>query len=266
MSRSVASQIEEAFRAPVHGWDFSWLDGRAQETRPPWDYMALARSAVLHSDRALDIDTGGGEFLERLRAPHSDLVATEGYGPNVAVAAERLALLRIPVVHAASAPDNADQGDGDPWANGSPLPFSDSAFDLVSSRHSSYWPSEVSRVLKPGGRFLTQQRSEAGREGEAWEDVFQRPTHPHARFDLAFASQQLREHGFHIVRAEEADTPMLFMDLAGVVFYLRLVPWAVENFDPNDDLEALELVQRRLMAEGVLRIRGSHMLLDCMKR
>jgi len=33
--------IEEASEVDVAGWDFSWLDGRATEERPPWGYQKL---------------------------------------------------------------------------------------------------------------------------------------------------------------------------------------------------------------------------------
>jgi len=264
MDSTVSSAIEEAFGVSIAGWDFSWLRGRAHEAPPSWNYGRLVRAAVGRSQFALDIDTGGGEFIERL-APSGFLVATEGYAPNVDVAANRLASVGIPVVQAASAPANVDQGDADPWASRAPLPFNDSAFDLVINRHSSYWPPEVFRVLRAGGRFLTQQRSEAGRDGEAWERLFGRTPHTHRRFDLEFAANQLVRNGLVLARAEEADTPMVFRDLAGVVFYLRLVPWSVDNFDPNKDREVLEHIQQQLATDGELRIRGSHMLIDCVK-
>jgi hypothetical protein len=54
-----------------------------------------------------------------------------------------------------------------------------------------YWPSEIHRVLRHGGRFVTQQRSEAGASGIAWEDLFDRPPHVHGRFDKPFAVDQL---------------------------------------------------------------------------
>jgi SAM-dependent methyltransferase len=183
----------------------------------------------------------------------------------VPIAAHRLAPHGIAVVRAESAPDNVDQHDADPWASGSPLPFNESVFDLVIDRHSSYWPSEVHRVLKEGGTFLTQQRSEAGGDGEGWQDLFARKPHPRRRFTLEFATGQLVRHGFKVRRADEADTPMVFRDLAGIVFYLRLVPWAVVDFDPNKDRQALERIQRRLMNDGELRVRGAHMLIECGK-
>jgi hypothetical protein len=64
---------------------------------------------------------------------------------------------------------------------------------------------------------------------------------------------------------QEADTPMVFQDLTGVVFYLRLVPWAVEDFDVNADRQALEAIQRRVESDGEVRVRGAHMLIECTK-
>lgn len=265
MAESMLPLIEEALHAPIRGWDFSWLQGRAEETLPPWDYGALVRAAAVGTRRTLDIDTGGGEFLQRLGPLPGHVVATEGYAPNVTVAGERLASLGVAVVHAESAPDNVDQAETSPAASGSALPFVSQAFDVVIDRHSSYWPSEVRRVLRAGGRFLTQQGSEAGTSGAAWEELFGRP-HGHGRFDLIFAVDQLVEAGFRIFRAEEADTPMVFRDLAAVVYYLRLVPWAVDRFDPVADTGALERIHRRIATNGELRIRGSYMLIDAVKR
>lgn len=37
------------------------------------------------------------------------------------------------------------------------LPFRDSSYDVVLSRHKAFEPSDVRRVLKPGGVFVTQQ-------------------------------------------------------------------------------------------------------------
>jgi SAM-dependent methyltransferase len=215
--------------------------------------------------RAVDIDTGGGEFLGRMAPFPGFVVATEGHAPNVPIAAELLAPLGVPVVEAQSAPDNVEQGEPRDRSTSSPFPFASEAFDLVVDRHSSYWPSEVFRVLRSGGHFLTQQRSEAGATGEVWGDVFGRPPHPHRRFDLEFAVGQLRTVGFEILRAEEADTPMAFQDVGAIIYYLRLVPWAVGGFDPVGDRSRLEEIHTRIAAHGEVLIRGSHMLIESIK-
>ena len=86
MASAIDDLISEAFDAPIQGWDFSWLDGRGEETRPSWDYSAIVREAAASSSRLLDIDTGGGEFLARLAPFPGSVTATEGYAPNVGVA------------------------------------------------------------------------------------------------------------------------------------------------------------------------------------
>jgi SAM-dependent methyltransferase len=262
---TVDAQIEEALRAPIHGWSFSWLDGRASEARPPWRYRELVAAAAAEAASVLDIDTGGGEFLASIAALYASIFATEGHAPNLTIARKRLSPLGVPLVQAASAPDNVDQPNVTPEEDRSSLPFASGAFDLVVDRHSSYWPSEVYRVLVPGGRFLTQQRGETGAVGSSWSELFGRPPHPHERFTRRLAVDQLEQAGFEILRAEGADTPMTFRDLAGVVYYLRLVPWAVEGFDVEADRGALQRIAAATEAHGSITVRGSHMLIEARK-
>jgi hypothetical protein len=98
------------------------------------------------------------------------------------------------------------------------------------------------------------------------EELFGRPPHAHRRFDRPFAIGQLEDAAFDVTRAEEADTPITFHDLAAVVYYLRMVPWAVERFDPVGDRDTLEHIHRLITGAGALQVRGSHMLLDARAR
>lgn len=255
--------IAEAVRAPFRGWDFSWLEGRMEVIEPAWDYAAIVRDAMAGARRTLDIDTGGGEFLSGILPAPGSVVATEGYAPNVAVAGARLAPLGVSVVHALSAADNVDQpADREFSTTRILLPFAEGAFDLAINRHSSYVASEVWRVLRPGGRFLTQQWAEQGTSGAGWDGLFGRTSPAGPVFDLGFATGQLAEAGFEILGAEESDRPVVFHDLAAVVYYLLAVPWAVADFDPVADREALHRVYRMIGRDGELRIRGGAMLID----
>src|SRR5699024_4701928 len=55
--------VTEAQRADVSGWGFGWLDGRATEERPAWGFARMLGERLGNVDRALDVDTGGGEVL-----------------------------------------------------------------------------------------------------------------------------------------------------------------------------------------------------------
>ncbi len=63
MDKSFEELIAEAGAVDVAGWDFSWLDGRAAEERPPWGYQKLMGEKLGRAALTLDIQTGGGEAL-----------------------------------------------------------------------------------------------------------------------------------------------------------------------------------------------------------
>lgn len=55
--------VAEGAAADVSGWDFSWLDGRATEERPPWGYARAMADRLATASASLDLQTGGGEVL-----------------------------------------------------------------------------------------------------------------------------------------------------------------------------------------------------------
>lgn len=134
--------VREAEAAAFRGWDFSWLDGRLDEEPRPWDWAAVVRSAFPGVRALLDVGTGGGERLAGLAPLPPETSATEGYPPNVPVARARLEPLGVSVVAV-----DAEKA----------LPFPDDAFDLVTDRHLGCPPSQVCRILRPGGQYITEQ-------------------------------------------------------------------------------------------------------------
>lgn len=220
----------EALAAPFSGWDFSWL-GRRSSTEPlPWSYRReVARYAGSAGSAAamLDMGTGGGEVLSRLwplLAPRpTRTVATEAWPPNVPVAAARLRPLGIPVVQNEDPPDNTS-----PDGSGGRLPFRDGAFGLVINRHEAFRAAEVSRVLAPGGAFVTQQVDFSSYEGlyrllgltvPAQRDSW-----------LPMARQQVTDAGLRVVTAIGGEEVEHFNDVAAVIYYLRVISWAIPGY------------------------------------
>lgn len=82
--------IAEAQAAPIEGWSFEWLMGRATEERPPWGFAALLAERLGTVESVLDLQTGGGEFLaevlDRAVVVPERVTATEGWLPNAAAA------------------------------------------------------------------------------------------------------------------------------------------------------------------------------------
>ncbi|MBF5031844.1 MULTISPECIES: class I SAM-dependent methyltransferase [unclassified Micromonospora] len=226
--------VAEAEAAPVEGWGFDWLRGRATEERPPWGYARLVGERMAAVNAALDIDTGGGEVLAEVPAPPPLLVATEAWPPNVPVARRHLRPLGASVVRVGDRP---------------PLPFRDAAFDLVVSRHPVHtWWGEVARVLRPGGAYLSQQIG-PGTMRELSEAVLgplPPPEHRHPEAAVAEA----RAAGLTVVDLREATLRAVFHDIGAVVWFLRKVVWTVPGFTVGRYTDELRRLDERIRAEG----------------
>ena len=226
----IESWIDEE-RQPFSGWDFSYLDGRMFEEPTPWSYSSRASELMRRSSSVIDLGTGGGERLMKLRDHWpSKVVATEEYPPNSRLATEHLSPLGAKVV-------DARLTDYDP------MPFADGEFDLVLNRHSAFNPDEVARVLAPGGRFLTQQVH--GHWAYDLLAVFDaKPQWPEASLEKYVP--QLKEAGLTIVRSEEWSGCFSFADVGAIVYYLKAVPWLVTGFSVDTHCEQLLTLKRRL--------------------
>ncbi len=185
------------------------------------------------------------------------VIATEGYPPNIPVAGAALKAVDVPLIGVGSAPDNVEQDGTTPHRTGSHLPFRDHTFDLVLNRHSSYWPHEVARVLRPGGTYLTQQRGDG--DGDLLR-TFGRATSTGPDFDPTFAAAQLEDAGFEIVRTDEADATVRFFDVGALVYYLRAIPWIVPGFDVDADRAVLHRIHDVIETEGSFGV-GSYRFL-----
>src|SRR5438552_1644335 len=215
VSRPFDDLIEEAVAAPIRGWDFTWLDGRATEERPPWRYSAQLAERARLSSAMLDLQSGDGRMLAELPERPPLLVASEGYAPNVALAAHRLIPAGgfVVVTH----------------DDRSAIPFRRETFDLVTSRHPvDTWWTEIARVLRPGGTYLSQQVGpHTVRE---LSEVMLGPLPPGSKRDPQLAQRLAEEAGLRVVDLQEARLRTVFYDVGAVVYFLRLVVWIVPGF------------------------------------
>ncbi len=215
MTDAFEALVEAGASADVSGWDFSWLEGRATEERPPWGYARRLSERLARASASLDIQTGGGEVLaEATRLPPT-AAATESWPPNVAKATRLLAPRGVVVVADSDEP---------------PLPFANDAFDLVTSRHpATIWWDEISRVLAPGGTYFAQHVGPAS----AFEliEFFLGPR-PEGRTGRspALESSAAEAAGLEIVDLRTARLRMELHDIAAVVYLLRKVIWWVPGF------------------------------------
>lgn len=241
--------LAEANAAPVDGWGFDWLDGRATEERPLWGYSRLLAERMAAASAALDLQTGGGEVLAELPRRPPTTVATEGWAPNVAVARRNLEPLGVRVVEAA---DDAD------------LPFADEAFDLVFSRHptTTRW-DEVARVLAPGGTYLSQQigPGTAHEVSEAMLGPFEVSL---VRSPEAMAAEADKA-GLRVVDLRHERLRMTFHDVGAVVYFLRKVVWIVPGFTVDRYRDQLAALHDHIRAEGPFVAHSARVLIEARK-
>ena len=249
MTRSFEDLVEEATTAPIDGWDFSWLDGRATEERPSWGYQGQLRTRLAVARAALDVQTGGGEVLAgALAGPVPQTrAATEGWRPNIGLARARLHPLGVGVVEA---PEDA------------PLPFAGATFDLVTSRHPAtvQWP-EIARVLARGGTYFAQHVG--GRTNVELRDLFLGPgasgtDRRHHETEAA----QAQAAGLEVLQCRNQRLHLEFSDVGAVVYFLRKVVWTVPGFTPDRHLDRLRDLHDRIGRDGVFRSSMSRTLFE----
>ena len=241
--------LAEGAAVPVAGWDFSWLDGRATEERPPWGYARMMADRMARAEAALDIQTGGGEVLAQIPHPPPVLAATESWPPNVAIARRNLAPLGGLVTEVA---DDAD------------LPFPAGSFDLVVSRHpvEVLWP-EIARVLRPGGSYFSQQVG-AGSNREL-TDFMMGPQPVSQARSARVAVTGAQAAGLTVVDLREASLRTVFNDVGAVVYFLRKVLWTVPGFTVEGYREPLRRLHDKIQAEGPFVAHAQRFLIEAHK-
>ena len=245
----VASWKREEQR-PFTGWDFSYLDGRMLEDQAPWSYSTRAAELMRQSSAVLDLGTGGGERLLKLReAWPGKVVVTEDYPPNFKLATQRLAPFGAKVLDV-------------PLTDDSALPFADGEFDLILNRHAGFNARDVARVLAAGGTFLTQQI-----HGLWAYDLLAafdaRPQWPTST--LAKYVPQLSAAGLTIVQTDDWSGRLAFTDVGAIVYYLRAVPWLVPGFSVETHTDYLLKLQSRLENGEALAFTAKKYLIEAHK-
>ena len=230
--------LQEEQIAHIHGWDFSHLHGRYEEEQDiPWDYEKIVRQDLKKDMKLLDYDTGGGEFLLTLGHPYENTAATEGFPPNVELCREKLSPLGIDLKECT-----------DP----AHLPFEDGSFDIVINRHGDFCPEELSRVLKPGGLFITQQVG--GRnDRDLVRMVLPDLEEPFSDLNLSVQRGAFERAGFEILRAEEFFGNICFYDVGAFVWFARIIEWEFSGFSVDLCFDRLLKLQEQIDEKGVIK-------------
>ncbi|TDO36421.1 methyltransferase family protein [Kribbella sp. VKM Ac-2527] len=225
MSLSFEELLDEGFGVDVEAhWGAGFLTGRYRAGATSWTWAGLTDPALQGASAALDLGTGEGGKLAELPGLPPLTVATEEWMATVPAAVQTLVPRGIHLVVAGGARENTRPTE----ARRTGLPFRDSSYDVVLSLHDAFDPEEVRRVLKPGGRFVTQQVGSD--ETASVRALLGLDTEPEG-WDLAEAIRQTEAGGLRVTGSGEERPAARFTDIAALIAYLRTIPWSVPELD-----------------------------------
>jgi SAM-dependent methyltransferase len=241
LKKTFESLLKQAEETSFSGWDFSYVykTGRVAESPLKWNYHNIVRPYLDKSKTMLDMGTGGGEVLSAFAPLPPAAYATEQYHPNVAVARKKLEPLGVKVFE-------IEEEKSPPY--NSKLPFKDGFFDLVINRHESYYPPELMRILEPGGHFITQQVGSLTNVNLV--QYLLGKTVPVSSWNLKSAADELKSAGFKIIRQAEDINYYRFFDIGAIVYYLKAIPWTIEDFSVGKYIDKLWELHLRINEDG----------------
>lgn len=231
------------------GWDFSYLDGRMRDDRLPWSYRAKLADFLKPDTKLLDMGTGGGEFLLSLNHPYQLTSVTEGYEPNYRLCKQRLHPLGISV--------HKYEGEG-------LFSFGDEEFHVVINRHENFNLSEVFRVLKPNGFFITQQVGGRNNDSLAQRVIPNfSPSMPD--FNLENQLPAFKKAGFRIMYRNQSYPRTYFSDIGAVCYYMKILPWEFPGFSVDSCFEGLMKLQAEIEEHGEVETDSQRFILIAKK-
>lgn len=241
-------EAEEA--QDFQGWDFSRLAGRMVEQELPWNYRDLVLEYLNEQTTLLDMGTGGGEFLLSLSPPRGHTYATEAYLPNIALCREKLPAYGIEL--------RAVEKDEE-------LPFESEMFDLVINRHESFCISELWRILKPGGLFLTQQVGGQNNRELSKFLLGEDASLTDSGYNLQHTVQELKLRGFSIQQQAEYFPELTFLDIGALVQFAKIIEWEFPGFTVERCSPQLMRLQERLKKDGKITSREHRFMIIARK-
>ncbi|RKL65183.1 SAM-dependent methyltransferase [Salipaludibacillus neizhouensis] len=233
----------------ANGWDFSKLKLVSEGAK--WDFNEEIMKRSKASDILLDIGTGGGENVLNL-APSLFLLV----GIDISVGMMKTAqsnLLKSEVLNVRFSHMSSEH-----------LLFPTDFFDLVSCRHAPFSSTEVDRVIKKGGYFLTQQVGEGDKLNV--KKAFNRGNvvEEYGALKKRYV-QELKEVGFSEVQSFEYNSTDYFQRPEDIIFLLKHTP-TIPNFgQEKTDFEILDDFIKNNRTEKGIRTNSKRFLIVAKK-
>ncbi|MBA7686106.1 hypothetical protein ES703_94545 [subsurface metagenome] len=134
------------------------------------------------------------------------------------------------------------------------LPFKDEEFDLIINRHEYYSQTEVYRVLKSHGIFITQQVGDKNDSKLRLLLTGREESENEIEWNLDYAVNKLETTGFEILERKENITSTRIFDVGAIVYHLKAVPWELPGFSVEKHYNKLLEIHSHINERGYLEL------------
>jgi len=236
--------------AELRGWDFSQVN--VVEEGPRIGYSKVVKCHLERSKTLLDIGTGGGERLLAFAPKVREAIAIDIDREMIKTAVENLGKSGL---------HNVDLI----LCDSEEMPIVGARIDIVTDRQAPFNAKEVSRILKPGGAFITQQVSEGDKRN--FKGVFQRGQ-SYGEKPGTFKKRcliELREAGMKTIEEQTVNTTEYYESMDDVIFLLANTP-LIPDFDFEKEQDKLEKIEEKFKTNKGIRTNSERFLIVGTKR
>ncbi|MBU3918674.1 class I SAM-dependent methyltransferase [Patescibacteria group bacterium] len=219
------------------GWDFSKLKVISEGEKHNF-YQEVVKSCQ-KSDLLLDIGTGGGEKVLKIAPLLFFLIGIDSSEAMINTADKNLrksGLLNVRFLK----------------MDAKKIIFPDEFFDIISCRHSNFFPKELIRALTERGIFLTQQVSEADKINI--KKAFGRGQNFRIKDGTTkdHHIKELRKAGFSEIKSFDYNTKEFYQTPEDLIFLLRNTP-IIPNFGckSNDFKILTQFIKDNATVKGI---------------
>jgi len=219
------------------GWDFSCLQQTSEGVE--WELYDVLKQKCKKTDVLLDLGTGGGEKILKVSAELKFIFGID-ISPDMIKTAKRNQT-NSNISNARFFEMDAEK-----------IFFPDEMFNVITCRHSYFFPKELYRLLEKGGIFLTQQVGEADKINI--KNEFGRGQY----FGIEDGSA-MREHvknlqtaGFPQIKTFEYNAVEYYSRAEDLIFLLKHTP-IIENFgnEKEDFIILKKFIDKHTTNKGI---------------
>ena len=234
------------------GWDFSKINSRTIVENKTWKITDIIKSYLNKDKIVLDLGIGGGEKTLLLSPLCKELIGIDN--------SEEMII---------KANDNLKKTDNNNCkfivAYIKSLPFNDEYFDVITCRHAPINVTEIHRVLKKGGIFISQQVGEEDKLNI--KDIFGRGqnfSHKSGE-QVKRVLEEFKKLDFEIIKFERYNAIEYYKDMQDIIFLLENTP-ITPNFNIKKDKEKLKELEVKYGTDKGIKTNSERYLIITKKR